>query len=45
VPCHVLDPFAGSGTTGAVALKLGRDATLIELNKSYLPLILERCGQ
>ena len=28
---HVLDPFGGSGTTGLVADRLGRDATLIEL--------------
>lgn len=31
----VLDPFAGSGTTGAVADRLGRDAILIELNPEY----------
>src|SRR5262249_27257528 len=32
IPCTVLDPFAGSGTTGKVALELGRSAILIELN-------------
>jgi DNA modification methylase len=31
----VLDPFGGSGTTGLVADKLGRDAVLIELNPGY----------
>lgn len=31
----VLDPFGGSGTTGMVAQKLGRRATLIELNDDY----------
>lgn len=31
----VLDPFAGSGTTGLVADKLGRDAILIEINEKY----------
>lgn len=31
----VLDPFGGSGTTGAVALRLKRDAVLIELNQEY----------
>lgn len=29
---HVLDPFGGAGTTGLVADRLGRNATLIELN-------------
>ncbi len=35
VPCTVLDPFAGAGTTGLVADRLGRDAILIELNPEY----------
>jgi DNA modification methylase len=39
----VLDPFAGSGTTGKVALELGRSATLIELNPAYCALIRQRC--
>jgi DNA modification methylase len=39
----VLDPFAGSGTTGEVALELGRKAILIELNPKYIPLIKQRC--
>lgn len=38
----VLDPFGGSGTTGQVALELGRKATLIELNPEYIPLIEQR---
>ena len=41
----VLDPFAGSGTTGAVALEHGRKAVLIELNPAYVPLIEERLGK
>ena len=32
---HVLDPFGGAGTTGLVADRLGRNATLIELNPAY----------
>lgn len=39
----VLDPFAGSGTTGMVALELGRKALLIELNPEYVKLIERRC--
>lgn len=38
----VLDPFAGSGTTLAVAVRLGRQALGIELNPDYLPLIEAR---
>lgn len=38
----VLDPFAGSGTTGQVALELGRSAVLIELNPDYVKLIEQR---
>jgi DNA modification methylase len=43
VHCTVLDPFAGSGTTGQVALELGRSAILIELNPKYIDLIKVRC--
>lgn len=39
----VLDPFAGSGTTGMVALELGRRAVLVELNPEYLKLCEQRC--
>jgi len=42
IPCTVLDTFGGSGTTGMVALELGRNATLCELNDGYLPLIQKR---
>jgi len=44
VPCTVLDPFGGSGTTGMVALELGRKAILIELNENYCKLIEQRCN-
>jgi DNA modification methylase len=40
----VLDPFAGSGITGMVALELGRKAMLIELNPDYVKLIHQRCN-
>lgn len=36
VPAMVLDPFAGSGTTGAVALQHGRNFIGIDLNPTYL---------
>ena len=38
----VLDPFAGSGTTLAVALALGRNAIGIELNPEYVKLAQRR---
>lgn len=38
----VLDPFAGSGTTGMVAKKHGRDFVLIELNDEYIKLCRDR---
>jgi DNA modification methylase len=36
VPATVLDPFAGSGTTGRVAQRLGRRAVLVDLSPAYL---------
>jgi len=38
----VLDPFAGSGTTGVVAKKLNRDAILIEISEKYVEIIKQR---
>ena len=35
IPCTVLDPFMGSGTTGVMAQKLGRKFIGIELNPEY----------
>jgi site-specific DNA-methyltransferase (adenine-specific) len=36
---HVLDPFAGTGTTGRVARRLGLDCTLVDANPDYIDLI------
>lgn len=38
----VLDPFAGSGTTGAVAAQEGRDFIGIEINPDYCEIIRQR---
>ncbi len=38
----VLDPFGGSGTTGAVAYDLGRHSVLVELNPEYAALAQAR---
>jgi DNA modification methylase len=38
----VLDPFTGSGTTGQVALDMGRKFVGIELNSDYLELAVNR---
>ena len=40
----VLDPFAGSGTTGKVALRLGREFIGCELNPEYVELARKRIG-
>ena len=40
----VLDPFTGSGTTGVVAKKLGRDFVGIEINPEYHKMALDRIG-
>lgn len=42
VPCTVLDPFTGSGTTGRVALSLGRRFVGCELNPAYAKLAADR---
>ena len=41
----VLDPFAGAGTTGLVADRLGRDAVLIELNPEYAEMARHRIAE
>ncbi len=40
----VLDPFAGSGTTGKAARELARKSILIDINKDYLKIMKNRCG-
>ncbi len=41
----VLDPFTGSGTVGAVALRLGRRFVGIELNPDYIAMAQARIGK
>ena len=45
VPCTVLDPFMGSGTTALVARRLGRRSVGIELNPEYAKLCARRLQQ
>lgn len=45
VPSVICDPFAGSGTTAAVAVDLGRRFVGCELNGRYLELIEKRVGR
>ncbi len=45
VPCTVLDPFTGSGTTGVVAAKHGRDFIGIELNPEYAEMARRRIAE
>ena len=45
VPGVVLDPFAGSGTTLAVAKQLGRRAIGIELSPAYVEMARERVAE
>jgi len=40
----ILDPFCGSGTTGAVAVRLGRRFVGIEMNPEYIKLAEKRIG-
>ena len=41
----VLDPFLGSGTTGAVALGMGRRFLGIELNPEYVEIAIRRASE
>lgn len=42
IPCTVLDPFHGSGTTGLVAARLNRNYVGIELNPEYIEISKKR---
>ena len=42
IPCLVLDPFSGAGTTILAARDLGRDAVGIELNPDYIEITEKR---
>jgi DNA modification methylase len=42
VPCTVLDPFSGSGTTGQVSLDLGRAYVGLDVQISYTDLAVAR---
>jgi site-specific DNA-methyltransferase (cytosine-N4-specific) len=39
----VIDPFAGTGTTGVAALAMGRKCTLIELSDEHAATAIQRC--
>jgi hypothetical protein len=45
IPCTVMDPFAGSGTTGQVSGELGRSFIGCELYEKFLPMINRRTAQ
>lgn len=45
VPAEVLDPFCGSGTTLAVAVRLGRRALGIDINPAYCRITEARAGR
>ncbi|MBV9469361.1 MAG: site-specific DNA-methyltransferase [Abitibacteriaceae bacterium] len=42
VPCAVLDPFMGSGTTGIVAIQQRRRFTGVDLNADYVEMARQR---
>lgn len=45
LPCTVLDPFIGSGTTAMVADRLGRDCIGIDLNPANVDMATQRVTQ
>jgi len=40
----VLDPFAGTGTTAAAAIPIGRRAVCVDQNGNYIKIIKKECG-
>lgn len=44
IPCVVLDPFGGAGTTTLTAMSLDRDSIYIDLKREYVEMALKRCG-
>jgi len=44
IPCWVLDPFVGSGTTLLVAQRLGRSGEGVDLSEKYLEIAVKRVG-
>lgn len=42
IPCTVLDPFSGSGTTGTVALDTGRCYVGLDASEEYQKLAVAR---
>ena len=45
IPCTVLDPFFGAGTTGLVAQRLGRRFIGIELKPEYAQMAVDRINK
>jgi hypothetical protein len=44
VPCTVLDPFGGAGTTTLVAMQLERNSIYVDLSPEYTEMAVRRCG-
>lgn len=45
VPCVVLDPFGGSGTTAVAAMKHGRRGVMLEPKSEYIELARKRIAE